>query len=73
MGDIHPRWQHSWLARFRSSALTLDAIHLQGAQQTAAVARDSGLPNPVFIGADARLPVATQALGFATDTPLNHP
>jgi predicted nucleic acid-binding protein len=52
---------------------TLDAIHLQAAQEAAAGAERAGLPVPVFISADTRLLTAAAALGFATDNPLDHP
>jgi hypothetical protein len=61
------------VARSPVALRTLDAAHLQGAQEAAAIARAGALPEPTFISADARLLAAAQALGFATDNPLNHP
>lgn len=52
---------------------TLDAIQLQGAIDARAATWTSGQPDPLFITADARLEAAAQALGFATDNPLDHP
>ena len=51
----------------------LDALQLQCALDLAAVARRRRRPIPLFISADARLLDAAAALGFAIDSPLNHP
>jgi predicted nucleic acid-binding protein len=60
-------------ARAPGPLRSLDAIHLQGANEASVRARRSDQPPPTFVSADARLLDAAVAFGFVTANPLRHP